>query len=98
MADTIELLESIGADAGLRHASTGDLEQALALACASEALKAAVRSGDSSLLDSELGYRSMQLNHDVHTGGREDEPCDDEPMDEPGKTPDPEQDEPSRDG
>jgi hypothetical protein len=57
--DTIEMLEAIGSNASLRHASTADLAEALSLAHASEALTAAVASGDASLLSKELDMRRM---------------------------------------
>jgi hypothetical protein len=56
MLDTIDMLESIGSDASLRHASTEKLSGVLQQAHASEALKAAVVSGDSSRLSDELGF------------------------------------------
>ncbi|HVI57136.1 MAG TPA: hypothetical protein VM621_19000 [Luteibacter sp.] len=61
MLDTIEMLEVIGRDASLRHASAHDLGTALAKAHASEALTAAVASGDTSALFAELGYKLMQV-------------------------------------
>jgi hypothetical protein len=60
MLDTIDMLEAIGRDASLRHASTHDLIQALEQAKASPALASAVASGDSSELFAELGYKLMQ--------------------------------------
>jgi hypothetical protein len=57
MKDTIELLESIGRDASLRHASTEKLIDTLAQAQATAALTAAVASGDHSPLWEELGYQ-----------------------------------------
>jgi hypothetical protein len=61
MLDTIEMLEAIGRDASLRHASVIDLSAALEKANASKALTAAVASGDSSALFAELGYKLMQV-------------------------------------
>lgn len=60
MLDTIELLEVIGNDASLRHASAEELASRLAQLGASDALKAAASSGDSSHLSAELGHRPMQ--------------------------------------
>jgi hypothetical protein len=61
MRDTIEMLEAIGRDASLRHASAQDLSAALEKAHASPALTSAVASGDSSVLFTELGYKIMQV-------------------------------------
>jgi hypothetical protein len=58
MLDAIEMLETIGSDASLRHASTEKLSDVLQQAQASDALKAAVKSGDSSRLSDELGFWS----------------------------------------
>lgn len=55
MTNTIELLETIGLDASLRHASGEDLAQALTRLLASERLKQAAISGDSDCLTQELG-------------------------------------------
>jgi hypothetical protein len=73
MSDTIDLLEAIGKNASLRHASGPELADALAQAEASEALKAAAMAGDSSLLSVELGEKPMIVNHDVHSGWKHDE-------------------------
>ncbi|WP_199100518.1 hypothetical protein [Dyella sp. ASV21] len=73
MSNTIDLLEAIGKDAALRHASAEDLGKVLEQANASDALKAAVQAGDSSLLGAELGHKPMRVNHDSHTGGHEGE-------------------------
>lgn len=75
MSDTIELLEAIGRDASLRHASADELAPILELALASEVLKAAVAAGDSSLLSQELGHKpnhSPQVSNSP--GHEEDEP------------------------
>lgn len=61
MLDTIEMLEAIGRDASLRHASAHDLTALLEEAHASKALTAAVSSGDSSQLFAELGFKLMQV-------------------------------------
>lgn len=58
MSDTIELLEAIGRDASLRHASAEELTAVLQKAQASEALTTAVAAGDSSLLAAELGHKT----------------------------------------
>ena len=73
MTDTIELLESIGSNAALRHASTEELVQALGQADASDALKAAVIAGDSTLLSVELGPNPpMRVDHSPHAPGHEE--------------------------
>ena len=83
MRDTIELLEAIGQDAGLRHACGGMLATDEALDGASEALKSAIRDGDSAAVYAEFGARGMQLIQGSMSPGREDEP------DEDGDEPDP---------
>lgn len=83
MSDTIELLNAIGQDASLRHASTEDLVSALEQAQASDALKAAVSAGDCSLLAAELGHKPMYEPQIVHSPGREEE----EPVEEETEQP-----------
>jgi hypothetical protein len=73
MSDTLDLLEAIGKNAALRHASAEELAKVLTQAGAPETLIAAVLAGDSSLLSAELGHQAMLVNHDSHTGGHEDE-------------------------
>jgi hypothetical protein len=99
MSDTIDLLEAIGKNATLRHASAEELAQALGQAEASDALKAAVMSGDSSLLSAELGHKPMKVDHNPHTGGHEEEeePDHDHGEDSPRQPPKPDQNQPSRD-
>lgn len=64
MSHTIELLEAIGRDASLRHASAEDLAQVLTGLHASEALRQAAISGDDSHLARELGHRDIRSpNH-----------------------------------
>jgi hypothetical protein len=89
MSNTIDLLEAIGKNATLRHASAEELTDVLAEADASEALMAAVKQGDSSLLAVELGHNPLRVNHDLHTGGHEEEESpDSEPGEEsPGEVP-----------
>lgn len=55
MTDTIELLEAIGRDASLRHASADELMSVLERAQASAALKATVAQGDGTRLSREFG-------------------------------------------
>lgn len=62
MSDTIELLEAIGRDASLRHASAQSLAQALAGMDANAGLKLAAASGDRSHLVQEFGNKSNTLN------------------------------------
>jgi hypothetical protein len=75
MSDTIELLEAIGRDASLRHASAEELTTILEQAQASDALTTAVASGDSSRLSEEFGHKPM------HTPQISQSPCHEE--DEP---------------
>ena len=82
MSDTIELLETIGQNAALRHASAETLAHALEHSQASEALKAAIASGDSSLLFEELGHKPMQVPHTQGPGHEEDDSDQDEDGDE----------------
>lgn len=70
MTGTIELLETIGRDASLRHAAGEELAQALTLLQASEGLKQAACSGDSRHLAQELGPRTdPPPNHNPNNGG-----------------------------
>lgn len=77
MTNSIELLETIGRDASLRHASAEALSQALTGLQASEALRQAAISGDDSHLAEELGHRDIKSpNHVTNSAGsgHEDEP------------------------
>jgi len=73
MLDTIDLLEAIGTNAALRHASNHELANYLAQEAAPDALIAAVKNSDSSLLSSALGYETTMVNHDYHTAGHGEE-------------------------
>lgn len=73
MTDTIELLDAIGRDAALRHASAEELAPILEQAQASAAFKAAVAAGDSSLLSRELGHKPRCEPQIVHAPGHEDD-------------------------
>lgn len=85
MTNTIDLLEAIGSDASLRHASSKELSKALEQVHASEALTVAVASGDCAELSKELGNKPM-LTPQVSQGHfRED----DEPQHEDDETPHP---------
>jgi hypothetical protein len=87
MPDTIELLEAIGRDASLRYASTEDLTHMLEQAQASEALTAAVASGERSRLFEELGHKPMHAPQISQTPGHEDDEPDDDDGDEPRQPP-----------
>jgi len=76
MSNTIELLEVVGRDASLRHASGDDLAQALGGMGAGESLKQAAASGDRSHLVQEFGGGDVKVNHNVTEGGCE--PADDD--------------------
>lgn len=73
MTDTIDLLVAIGQDASLRHASTDDLASVLERAQASEALTAAVTSGDSTQLSQEFGLKRMLTPQISQSPGHEEE-------------------------
>lgn len=81
MSNTIELLESIGRDASLRHASGENLVQALNGMGANAGLKMAAASGDRSHLAHELGNKSNVVNHNPPNGGCD--PGDDDMGNEP---------------
>jgi hypothetical protein len=83
MSDTIDLLDAIGRDAALRHASAGELAPMLERAGASEALKSAVAAGDSSLLSRELGHRRNQAPQITHVPGHEEDEPDQDGRDKP---------------
>ncbi|PTR32528.1 hypothetical protein C8J98_10581 [Luteibacter sp. OK325] len=72
MSHTIELLEAIGRDASLRHASSEELARVLQQAKASEALTAAVASGDRSLLAVELGNKINDVPQATQSPGYEE--------------------------
>lgn len=74
MSNTIDLLESIGTDASLRHASGSDMEKMLETMQATDELKRAARTGNPEPLKQELGDKSMNVNQNPHnTGCPEDE-------------------------
>jgi len=88
MSKTIELLELIGQDASLRHASQEDLVRTLDALNASEGLKLAAASGDKSGLGEELGRKGHQMQVNHNTGGcdpDEDENTENEPGHEGGE-------------
>lgn len=71
MRDTVELLEAIGRDASLRHASPEELAKALEDANASAGLRELVASGDNKAIIEELGIVHMHVEHQSQTGGHE---------------------------
>lgn len=78
MKDTIELLEAIGRDASLRHASPEELAKTLEQAAVTDALKAAVAAGDGAPLSEEFGDRHQVSNQSSQgTWRKEDEDEDD---------------------
>jgi enoyl-CoA hydratase/carnithine racemase len=97
MSDTIELLETIGTNAALRHASPEELAHTLAQADASDALKAAVISGDSSLLSAELGHKPMRQPQTHGPSHEEEESDHGHGEDHPDQPPKPDQNEPLHD-
>ncbi|WP_158882382.1 hypothetical protein [Rhodanobacter sp. L36] len=78
MSDTIDLLESIGQNAALRHATPEELVEVLVDAQASEVFKAAVATGESALLFKEFGHKPMQLPHTQGPGHEEEEQDEDD--------------------
>lgn len=84
MSDAIDLLESIGRDAALRHASAEELAPLLDQEEASEAFRIAVQSGDASRLSAELGRSPLQVDHTTQTPAHEEEaPADEEDAPDP---------------
>ena len=77
MRDTVELLESIGRDSRLRHASSEELARALEAAQASAGLRELAASGDVTTLAKELGLEHMHVEHHSQTGGHEGDDHDD---------------------
>jgi hypothetical protein len=85
MADTIDLLEAIGGDAALRHASAGELASVLEEAQASAALMAAVASGDGAALAAEFGGRVNQVVESTQSPAHEDEDEEEKEGEEPSR-------------
>ncbi|RCS28789.1 hypothetical protein DEO45_15350 [Rhodanobacter denitrificans] len=73
MTDTIDLLEAIGSDAALRHATAGDLANVLEGAQASAALISAVASGDSAMLAAEFGNKVNLATESIQSPAHEEE-------------------------
>jgi len=89
MTDTIELLEAIGRNASLRHASAEELGKVLEQAQASTALTAAVVFGDSSRLTQEFGQKRMDPPNSSQGLPDEEEEPDQEEGEEPLNPPAP---------
>jgi len=83
MSDTIELLEAIGQNATLRHASADELASILEQANASAALRSAIAAGDSSLLSKEFGHKPNQAPQISNVPGHEEDESDDDGDDKP---------------
>lgn len=89
MSDTIELLNAIGQNATLRHASVDELALILEQAEASEALKSAVAAGDSSLLSDEFGHKPNRVPQITNAPGHEEDEPDHDGDDKPPHPSDP---------
>ncbi|HEX7341527.1 MAG TPA: hypothetical protein VF269_04530 [Rhodanobacteraceae bacterium] len=87
MADVIELLETIGRDASLRHAAGQDLVETLTNMGASEGLRMAVASGDDGCLKRELGSSPNAVVHINQNPNQIDGLCDPDD-DDPDSCPD----------
>lgn len=74
MTDTIDLLDAIGQDATLRHASQDDLVRALESAGASEALKQAAAKAEKAPLRVELGASGNEPPQIINAPAHEEEP------------------------
>ena len=66
MSNTIQLLETIGKNADLRHASSEHLARALAELDASESLKRAAASRDGNHLARELSFSHLQIPNNIN--------------------------------
>lgn len=78
MPNLIAVLEFIGTDAALRHATGADLESMLEAMHASEELKRAAHTGDAQYLRQELGVQAMGVNNTPINGGCEEEEQEDD--------------------
>lgn len=96
MSDTIELLETIGRNAALRHASADELAPMLEQAQASEALRSAAAAGDSSLLSKEFGHKPNKAPQISNTPGHEEDEPDHDGDDKPHHPPEPDHHKPRR--
>lgn len=73
MLDTIDMLEAIGSDASLRHASAEELTAVLEQAQASGGLTSAVATGDSAALFMELGHQPNYAPQVAQFPGQEEQ-------------------------
>ncbi|MDQ7995593.1 MAG: hypothetical protein AAGC76_07045 [Luteibacter sp.] len=78
MHDTIDLLEAIGSNAALRHASPEELASLLEENDASQGLRDFSVSGDDTALTKELGLTKMHGEHHSQTGAHEGDDDDDD--------------------
>lgn len=76
MRDTIDLLETIGRDASLRHAPAEELAGILRQAQAHPQLAMAAASGDKTLLADEFGHKVMHMPQVSQFPGHDDDPDD----------------------
>jgi len=85
MADTIELLETIGSDASLRYAQADELKGVLEQAQARPELAEAVAAGDGAPLRDELKLQGVPQSIQTHAPGHPDDDEDecDVPQPEP---------------
>jgi hypothetical protein len=84
MRDTIDLLETIGGNASLRHVPADEMARLLEQGQASPALVAAAASGDGSVLSTEFGQQSNLTPQAIQMPAREEEePLDEEPLEGP---------------
>jgi hypothetical protein len=82
MSNTIELLETIGKDASLRHAPGNELAKTLAGMDASEGLKQAVITRDRRCLVDELRPKFISMVQSQIQGGSEDQEDEEQEPDE----------------
>ncbi|NYE29583.1 hypothetical protein HDE78_002549 [Rhodanobacter sp. K2T2] len=85
MTDVIDFLEKMGQDAQWRHASQGEVEQALTRAEIAPALQTAILANDSARLETLLGQPSFC---GYYLPGKEDEEEGDEDKETPSREPD----------
>lgn len=83
MRDTIDLLEAIGRDASLRHATPEQLIQALGDVHASDALLAAAVSGDGAQLARELGQTPNEAPQVIQLPGFDEDEAEPDGAEEP---------------
>lgn len=83
MQDTIDLLEAIGSDASLRHASAEDLARVLEQADATPFLTEAAATGDRKVLAEEFGDRREPPPTQISQAPAWEEEDEDDEVDEP---------------